>query len=165
MMFYAYAAFIFNPAVAISDLLGMEIPRISVVLRRVFDLLEAEPEPPDRPEALAISDARGEIALEGVTFTYPGDEHPTLHEVSVRIPAGKQVAVMGPSGAGKSTLLYLLMRFYDPQQGRITLDGHDLTAIKLLQSARARHAGDAGTGDLQRHGGGKYPLWPPGCQR
>ena len=65
MMFYAYAAFIFNPAVAISDLLGMEIPRISVVLRRVFDLLEAEPEPPDRPDALAISDARGEIALRG----------------------------------------------------------------------------------------------------
>ncbi len=117
---------------AISDLLGMEIPRISVVLRRIFDLLEAEPEPPDRPDALAISDARGEIALQDVTFTYPGDDHPTLYDVSVCIPAGKQVAVMGPSGAGKSTLLYLLMRFYDPQQGRITLDGHDLPAIKLL---------------------------------
>jgi len=131
MMFYAYSAFIFNPAVAISDQLGMEMPRISVVLRRIFDLLEADPEPIDPPDALAITDAQGEIALEDVTFTYPGDEAPTLHNVTVRIPAGKQVAVMGPSGAGKSTLLYLLMRFYDPEQGVVRLDGHDLREIQL----------------------------------
>ena len=132
MQFTASAGFLFTPAVTLNDLFGMEIPRVRVILRRIFDLMEAEPEPPDLPEAVALADAHGNIDFSHVTFTYPGDETPTLRDVSFSIPAGKQVAIMGPSGAGKSTLLYLLMRFYDPQEGTVTLDGRELPLIKLL---------------------------------
>ncbi len=131
MQLYASAGFMFSPAVQLSDILA-DVQRVSVVLRRVFDIVEAEPEPVDRADAVDISDARGDVAFDGVTFTYPGDEHPTLTDVSFAVPAGKQVAVMGPSGAGKSSLLYLLMRFYDPDAGAIALDGRDLRDVALL---------------------------------
>jgi subfamily B ATP-binding cassette protein MsbA len=136
LQLYASAGYLFAPAVILSDL-AMEVQRISVVMRRVFDLLEADPEPDDRDDAVALADAQGDIIFNQVTFTYPGDEHPTLCEVSVQIPAGKQVAVMGPSGAGKSTLLYLLMRFWDIDNGEITLDGKPLREI-TLRSLRDR---------------------------
>ncbi len=131
MMLYTNAGTMFSPALIIGDLI-MELQRISVVMRRVFDILEAQPEPPDRTEAVALTDANGTICFDDVTFTYPGDETPTLRHISVCVPAGRQVAVMGPSGAGKSSLLYLLMRFYDPDSGTITLDGRDLRDVKLL---------------------------------
>ena len=131
------AGYLFTPAVTLNDVLGMEVPRVRVILRRIFDLLEAEPETQDRPDAVSLADARGDIALEHVSFTYPGDEAPTLRDVSFTVPAGAQVAIMGPSGAGKSSLLYLLMRFYDPQEGRITLDGRDLRDLTLV-SVRER---------------------------
>jgi subfamily B ATP-binding cassette protein MsbA len=132
LQFYGAAGYLFLPAVMLSDLFSMELPRVSVVLRRIFDLMEAEPEPTDQTDAQTLRMARGDIAFDQVTFTYPGDETPTLREISFAIPAGKQVAVMGPSGAGKSSLLYLLMRFYDPEAGVVTLDGHDLRQLKLL---------------------------------
>lgn len=131
MMLYTIAATLFTPALVIGDL-SAEVQRISVVMRRVFDIIEADPEPPDRPEAFAISDAQGKISFSHLNFSYPGDEKHSLIDITCDIPAGTQVAIMGPSGAGKSTLLYLLMRFYDPQSGGISLDGHDLRDIKLL---------------------------------
>jgi ABC-type multidrug transport system fused ATPase/permease subunit len=131
LQFFTSAGFMFAPAVVLSDI-AVEMGRVSVVLRRIFDLMEADPEPPDRPEALMLSEAKGDITFAEVTFTYPGDETPTLHGVSFAVPAGQQVAIMGPSGSGKSTLLYLLMRFYDPEAGTITLDGHDLCDLRLI---------------------------------
>lgn len=131
MMMYTVAGTLFGPALFIGDL-ATELQRISVVMRRVFDIIEADPEPPDRPHAVQLQQATGELAFEHVTFSYPGDDHPSLQDITVTISSGKQVAVMGPSGSGKSTLLYLLMRFYDPEEGVITLDGHDLRDIRLL---------------------------------
>ena len=125
------AGAMFAPALIFGEI-ALEVQRISVVMRRVFDIMEAEPEPPDRPDAVAIKEARGDIAFDHVTFTYPGDAAPTLNEVSFAVPSGKQVAVMGPSGAGKSSLLYLLMRFYDPDTGAVTLDGEDMRNLTLL---------------------------------
>jgi ABC-type multidrug transport system fused ATPase/permease subunit len=136
LQFYATAQFLFQPANNLTGL-ALDIQRISVIMRRVFDLMEEDPEPIDRPGAARLPDAEGEITFDDVTFGYPGDEAATLHGVSATIPAGKQVAVMGPSGAGKSTLLYLLMRFYDPDGGGIRLDGRDLRDITLA-SVRER---------------------------
>ena len=127
---YRCALFLFSPAVVLNDI-SIEVVRVGVILRRVFDLMEADPEPADQENAVEMKDAHGDIEFTNVTFTYPGDESPTLRNVSFSIPAGKQVAVMGPSGGGKSTLLYLLMRFYDPEEGEICLDGNNLQEIRL----------------------------------
>ncbi len=79
---------------------------------------------PRREEAAAI-------ALHGVTFTYPGRRQPALQDVSFTVPAGAMVALVGPSGAGKTTIASLLLRFWDPDSGAITLGGHDLRRWRL----------------------------------
>jgi ATP-binding cassette subfamily C protein CydCD len=76
-------------------------------------------------------DDAGAIALQDVTFTYPGRRRPALASVSFSVPAGATVALVGPSGAGKTTIASLLLRFWDPDQGAITLAGHDLRAWAL----------------------------------
>jgi ATP-binding cassette subfamily C protein CydCD len=84
------------------------------------------------------------LAFEDVSFAYRGLERPAVEQVSLQVPAGATVALVGPSGAGKTTLAHLLLRFWDPQQGRITLAGHDLRQIHLdsLRSSVALVAQD-----------------------
>lgn len=77
------------------------------------------------------------IRFRGVTFAYPGSEHPVLDNFSAFIPAGRRTALMGPNGAGKSTVLRLLCRFYDPQEGQILWDGTDLRAFEPATLRRA----------------------------
>jgi ATP-binding cassette subfamily B protein len=92
---------------------------------RVEDLLAAEPAIVDAPGAQTLTPISREIALEHVSFGY-SDDQLILRDLSLTIPAGASVAVVGPSGCGKSTLLNLLLRFYDPQEGRVTFDGVDI---------------------------------------
>lgn len=96
-------------------------------LERVSDLLDAEPEASGDDEHVP----RGDISFEDVTFTYPGAEEPALRGLSMAIPEGRTVALVGPSGAGKSTVTRLISRFFDPDDGRITLAGRDLRAFDL----------------------------------
>ena len=103
---------------------------------RVLELLDEEPEIRDRPGAVALGRARGALELEAVTFRHVGSLEPTLETVSLSIEAGEIVAVTGPSGAGKSTIARLLMRFADPGNGVVRLDGRDLRECKL-DSVRA----------------------------
>jgi ATP-binding cassette subfamily C protein CydCD len=79
----------------------------------------------------ARRDEAAAIALHDVTFTYPGRRRPALADVSFTVPAGATVALVGPSGAGKTTIASLLLRFWDPERGAITLAGHDLRACAL----------------------------------
>jgi ATP-binding cassette subfamily B protein len=105
---------------------------------RVLEVLEAAPEVRDRPGAAPLPPVRGGLRLEGVTFGYePG--RPVLRGVSLAARPGETVALVGPSGAGKSTLAGLVPRFFDPWQGRVTLDGRDLRAVQL-RSLRAQVA-------------------------
>ena len=93
-----------------------------------MELLEVEPAiaAPDHPVALPVP-PRGEVHFEKVTFTYPSrPERPILEGLDLNIEAGETVAVVGPSGAGKTTLFQLLLRFYDPQEGRVLVDGIDV---------------------------------------
>ena len=110
------------------------------VFQRIFDYLDRSPDVEDRPGATPLSEVGGSISLEGVHFAYPrahaqagGEPAPerrwALENVSFEIEAGQRVALVGPSGAGKTTVTYLLPRFYDPTEGRVTLDGHDLRDI------------------------------------
>ncbi len=97
---------------------------------RIFRLLDNQEEIPEAPDAKAASFQR-EIRLEDVTFAYDAGGRQVVRGLSGVIPKGRRVAVVGHTGAGKSTLINLLMRFYDPHQGRITVDGEDARNLRL----------------------------------
>ena len=105
-------------------------------IEQMFDLLEVEAEVVDKPRAPDLVIGQGAIVFKDVHFAYD-PQRPILKGVSFEVPAGKTVAVVGPSGAGKSTISRLLFRFYDIQQGSITIDGQDVRDVtqKSLRSA------------------------------
>ncbi|SSC68132.1 ABCB family ABC transporter ATP-binding protein/permease [Ciceribacter selenitireducens] len=105
-------------------------------IEQMFDLLEVEAEVVDKPGAPDLVIGQGAIVFKDVHFAYD-PQRPILKGVSFEVPAGKTVAVVGPSGAGKSTISRLLYRFYDIQQGSITIDGQDVRDVtqKSLRSA------------------------------
>ncbi|MGE3601189.1 MAG: ABC transporter ATP-binding protein, partial [Dehalococcoidia bacterium] len=121
--FMALLVQIMGPMQSVSNIY-QSLSRASGSLARVQELLNAEPAIQDRPDARPVAPLAREIRFENVTFSYTGQ--PVINNVSFSIPAGRRVALVGPSGCGKSTTLGLLMRFYDPNQGRVTLDGTDL---------------------------------------
>jgi ATP-binding cassette subfamily B protein len=132
--FVAYLARLYGPAAA---LVAVQVQIVSAlaVFERIFNYLDMEPEAPQRPDAIALTSVRGDIAFEDVRFRY-GEDRWALDDVSFRAEPGRLVAFVGPSGAGKTTIMQLVPRFYDPQGGRITLDGHDLRDL-TLDSLRA----------------------------
>ena len=95
---------------------------------RIFRILDEAPEKADAPGAKELTDVKGEVELSGVKFGYiPGKE--IIHDLSVKAESGRTVAIVGPTGAGKTTLINLLMRFYDANEGRITIDGNEIREV------------------------------------
>jgi ABC-type multidrug transport system fused ATPase/permease subunit len=105
-------------------------------LDKIFELLDEEPELRDRPGAIQLDRIRGEIDFEHVTFAY-GDGDPALVDVDLHVPPGQTVALVGATGAGKSTFAKLVARFYDPTDGVVLVDGHDLRDV-AARSLRAQ---------------------------
>jgi len=97
---------------------------------RVFEIFDAEPEIKDAENAIEIKGTEGRISFENVTFSY-NDNEKVLDNVSFTAEAGKMLALVGPTGVGKTTVVSLIERFYDPGDGRITLDGRDIKQISL----------------------------------
>lgn len=120
----------------VQSLLGLyvAIQRMSVSLDRVMDLRRAEPDitAPDTPATLP-DDMQGELQFDRVCFRYQDRDAAILDHVSVIMPAGGTIALTGPSGVGKSTVIDLLMRYYDPQQGRILIDGINLKQLAPME--------------------------------
>ncbi|MFC7476059.1 ABC transporter transmembrane domain-containing protein [Dankookia sp. GCM10030260] len=128
--FVLYAILMASSGASLSEVWG-EIQRAAGAAERIFDLMAVRPAiaAPAAP-ALLPSPARGRIAFEAVRFEYPTRPgQPALEDFSLVVEPGETVALVGPSGAGKTTVLQLLLRFYDPQAGRVTLDGVDIGAV------------------------------------
>ena len=95
---------------------------------RLFALMDEPARVPDAPDALVLENARGDVALEDVTFSYT-PEKPLIQHMNIRVKTGMRVAIVGPTGCGKTTIINLLMRFYDVCGGKITVDGTDIRDI------------------------------------
>jgi ATP-binding cassette subfamily B protein len=160
--FAALLTLLYRPLMQLASVY-VDIQASFAVFERIFEYLDMEPRVKDRPNPVPMGETRGRLVFEGVGFTYPApdrifadldgasrngggngggngtEERFALADVSFEIAPGRRVALVGPSGAGKTTITYLVPRFYDPDAGRITFDGHDLR--DLDQEKLRRHIG------------------------
>jgi ABC-type multidrug transport system fused ATPase/permease subunit len=130
LAFLAYLSQLYRPIRDLSRL-GQRVFEATAGAERVLELLDLEPRVTDRPHARPLGRAHGQLELERVSYAYPGSDRPALDDVSLLVRPGRCVAVVGASGAGKSTLAKLVLRFTDPDQGVVRLDGHDLRDVTL----------------------------------
>ena len=124
-----YVNAVYQPLEEISNTAG-DLNDHFIQFNSSLDLLDIEPEVKDAPDAVTLSHAAGRVAFEHVSFAYQ-DRLATLTDVSFTVEAGQRVAIVGPTGAGKTTIANLLIRFYDPHSGKITLDGVDIRKLRL----------------------------------
>jgi ATP-binding cassette, subfamily B, bacterial len=125
LVFVAYLSQLYSPVRELSSLANTMF-RALAGAERVLELLDERPRVADRPKAKPLGGIRGIVSFDGVSFSYPGAEHPALQDVSLEAKPGETIAIVGPSGAGKSTLTRLLGRFYDPTEGVVRFDGTDV---------------------------------------
>lgn len=127
--FLVYTVNISNPVKRLGNVYG-NIQRAVAAAERVFEVLDTLPEISDAVDAIELPTVQGKVSFESVSFEYRAGE-PALQNLSLEIPPGQVLAIVGPSGAGKSTIANLLPRFYDPQQGRICIDGTDIRKVTV----------------------------------
>lgn len=131
--FLQYVSQFNRPITEISQI-SSSIQQTLAAAERIFNFLEEPEEAPDLEPALKIDSIKGAVGFHHVNFSYD-KEHPIIKDFSVKIEPGMQVAIVGPTGAGKTTIINLLMRFYDPDSGYITIDG---VPTKEMQRADVR---------------------------
>ena len=127
--FLVYAVNISNPVKRLGNVYG-SIQRAVAAADRVFEVLDTLPEVQDAPDAKPLPPVKGRVTFEDVTFEYRSGE-PALRNMSIDVAPGQVLAIVGPSGAGKSTIANLIPRFYDPQAGRICIDGVDIRDVTV----------------------------------
>jgi ATP-binding cassette subfamily B protein len=133
-IFLSYLKDLYGPIQSISQNLA-EISSSRAGLDRVFSVLDIQPDIQDAPEAQPLPAVAGRVRFEGVTFGYEADR-PVLRGLSLDIRPGERVALVGHTGAGKTTLAGLVARFFDPQAGRVTIDGQDVREVTLVSLRR-----------------------------
>jgi ATP-binding cassette subfamily B protein len=132
--FLGYLTNFFDPVQQLSQLYNTFLSAVAA-LDKITDLLDEEPEVRDRPGAAELAPIRGDVSFEAVRFAY-GRGPEVLHGIDLDVAAGTTVALVGHTGAGKSTVAKLLARFYDPTDGRITIDGIDLRDVTQVSLRR-----------------------------
>ena len=135
--FVGYLSNFFDPVQQLSQLYNTFLSAVAA-LDKITEVLDEEPEIVDRPGAIELPHIEGHVHFDNVRFGY-GKGADVLHGVTLDVPAGTTVALVGHTGAGKSTIAKLLARFYEPRDGRITIDGHDLNDV--TQSSLRRQLG------------------------
>jgi ATP-binding cassette subfamily B protein len=126
--FALYLSNFFDPIQQLSQLYNTFLSAIAA-LDKIVGVLDEEPQVVDEPDAIELPRIDGHVRFQGVRFGYGRDLPEVLHGLELDVPAGMTVALVGHTGAGKSTIAKLLARFYDPTEGRITVDGHDLRTV------------------------------------
>ncbi|UCC27255.1 MAG: ABC transporter ATP-binding protein [Candidatus Bathyarchaeota archaeon] len=127
--FLAYVTSFFRPIVNLTTFYNT-IQSAMAAAERIFETIDTEPQIIDAPDAVELPRVEGSIAFQNVTFGYhPTD--PVLKNVAFSVESGRTLAIVGPTGAGKSSIVRLLSRFYEPQAGTITVDGHDIRNVTL----------------------------------
>ncbi len=133
LLFTSYVQSMYRPVRNLARL-SNKYSKAVVGAERINDILEVEPEIRDKPDAVEAGDLKGGVAFENVSFDYGDEEQDregVLDHVSFAVEPGQRVALVGASGAGKSTLVSLILRLYQPQQGRVLIDGRDIRDYKL----------------------------------
>lgn len=126
--FMTYSRQLTQPIVQVASIANI-IQSTVAAAERVFEILDEEEEQPDPEDAAFVEEPQGEVKMEHVRFGYSPDAI-LMHDLSIDVKPGQTIAIVGPTGAGKTTLVNLLMRFYDVQGGRITIDGVDIRDMK-----------------------------------
>jgi ATP-binding cassette subfamily B protein len=129
VLFVAYLKNLYKPVEKFADML-LEVATAQVAGTRLLELVECDMVIQDAPDAMPAPQVKGRVEFRQVSFGYQQDSD-VLRQLSFVVEAGEMVALVGLSGAGKSTLLSLLLRFYDPQQGQILIDGHDIRTFTI----------------------------------
>ena len=126
--FVGYLSSFFDPIQQLSQLYNT-FQSAMAALEKIFGVLDTEPELRDPPDCLPLPPVEGRVELRGVSFGYGAQD--VVHGVDLRIEPGETVALVGSTGAGKSTLAKLIARFYDPREGQVLIDGHDLRDVSI----------------------------------
>jgi subfamily B ATP-binding cassette protein MsbA len=127
--FYTYVGYLYSPLMQIVGMVQV-IQRGLASIERIYELLDISPWPHEKPHAEDPGQVKGEVEFRDVTFCYDHAREPSLTKISFKLTPGKTTALVGMSGAGKSTIVNLILRLYDPTEGRILLDGKDLKDLK-----------------------------------
>jgi ATP-binding cassette subfamily B protein len=128
--FSLYLMYLFFP-IMLFGMIITQMGQASASAERIFEILDAKSDIVDKPDAIKLPDVKGDVKFENVTFRYFSGGEPVLNKVSFEAKPGETIALLGATGSGKTTIINLLPRFYDPSEGRITIDGYDLRDVTL----------------------------------
>lgn len=128
--FSLYLVYLFFPIAQLGFIIT-QFSQATASADRIFEILDTKSDIADKPDAIELPSVKGEVKFERVTFRYFSGGAPVLDDVTFEARPGERIALLGATGSGKSTIINLLPRFYDPSEGLITIDGHDLRDIKV----------------------------------
>jgi ATP-binding cassette subfamily B protein len=128
--FSIYLMYLFFP-IMMFGMIVTQMGQASASAERIFEILDTKSDIVDKPDALKLPEVQGDVRFEDVTFRYFRGGEPVLNKVTFEARPGETIALLGATGSGKTTIINLLPRFYDPSEGRITIDGYDLRDITL----------------------------------